>query len=149
MTAVKSWVHYLINDYAYRRREMLDLYGRYIVHKEDVPIFTRVVPDYNKINNTINNDFFSEIIDTKVGYMLGNPIVYSLNPDQADKSLRTRYVGGRSYTTQNHSSRIYDRCPSRTSRQLEGPHLPSNPGAQPENSYSAVISPQSDFAGID
>lgn len=59
------------NRYLYRRYEAI--YG-------GVPIFDRQ-PRYeeeeNPINNKVNNDFFSEIIDFKVGYFAGEPIAYS------------------------------------------------------------------------
>jgi len=56
------------------------LYNRY--KTTQVPIFDREFEaneSANKINNKINNDFFSEIVDTKVGYMFGNPISYQLD----------------------------------------------------------------------
>ena len=55
------------------------LYDRYRAILTGVPIFGRQ-PRYeeeNPINNRINNDFFSEIVDFKVGYFAGEPIAYS------------------------------------------------------------------------
>lgn len=56
------------------------LYERYQVVKSGVPIFDRT-PRFDSgddvINNTVNNDFFSEIIDMKVGYFSGVPVAYS------------------------------------------------------------------------
>lgn len=56
------------------------LYKRYMAIQGGVPIFDRI-PRYeeeqNAINNKVNNDFFSEIIDFKVGYFAGEPITYS------------------------------------------------------------------------
>lgn len=55
------------------------LYNRYRAIYGSVPIFQRE-PMYeeeeNPINNTINNDFFGEIVDFKTGYFAGNPIAY-------------------------------------------------------------------------
>ena len=55
------------------------LYQRYMGVLEGVPIFRRQ-PRYegeeNAINNQVNNDFFSEIVDFKTGYFAGEPIVY-------------------------------------------------------------------------
>ena len=57
-----------------------DLYKRYMAIYGGVPIFDRK-PRYeeeeNPINNKVNNDFFSEIVDFKVGYFAGEPISYS------------------------------------------------------------------------
>ncbi len=56
------------------------LYDRYNGIREGVPIFARS-PRFEDaediINNKINNDFFSEIIDFKTGYFAGVPIAYS------------------------------------------------------------------------
>lgn len=65
---------------------MKSLYSRYRIEMGDVPIFSRE-PRFLKdkaeatINNKINNDFFSEIIDTKVGYFSGKPANYSYSDD--------------------------------------------------------------------
>lgn len=53
---------------------------RYKVCYEGVPIFGRTPRfDHNDslLNNQLNNDFFSEIIDIKTGYFAGKPIAYS------------------------------------------------------------------------
>jgi len=57
----------LIDGHAKRRAEMIRLYERYKADACGVPIFQRQGPDYEAINNKVNNDFFSEIIDTKIG----------------------------------------------------------------------------------
>lgn len=59
-----------------------NLYERYEALEEGVPIFSRRPRFHEKgepepINNRINNDFFSEIIDFETGYFSGNPISYS------------------------------------------------------------------------
>ena len=72
------------------------LYGRYRTLSNDVPIFKREprfkTDDKNKaiVNNKINTDFFSEIIDIKVGYFAGKPFVYKYNDD----SDSMYYTGG-------------------------------------------------------
>jgi SPP1 family phage portal protein len=71
----------LLEDHAPTRQRMISLYERYKASAQGVPIFTRTVPDYEKVNNRLNNDFFSEIIDTKVGYFMGKPVVYSVDRD--------------------------------------------------------------------
>lgn len=62
---------------------MQDLIDRYEALEGCVPIFNRK-PRFGSekekkevINHKINNDFFSEIVDFKVGYFAGNPIAYS------------------------------------------------------------------------
>ena len=69
----------LISDHAPRAAKMRALYKRYKAEQDGVPIFTRPMPDANKINNKLNNDFFSDIVDTKVGYFAGEPIAYNLD----------------------------------------------------------------------
>lgn len=55
------------------------LYERYQVIDGAVPIFNRKprFPESDPINNKINNDFFSEIVDFKVGYFAGKATSYS------------------------------------------------------------------------
>ena len=55
-----------------------DRYGRYKQSKENTPILTREFDGEaaKKINNKLANDWFGEIVDTKVGYMFGLPIAY-------------------------------------------------------------------------
>lgn len=65
------------------------LYNRYMAIYGGVPIFERQ-PRYdeeNPINNKINNDFMSEIVDFKVGYFAGEPIAYSYSKtDESEES---------------------------------------------------------------
>lgn len=77
---------------------MKDLYGRYQAELDRVPIFTREprfsdtakVNEVGKpqeleaesaINNKVNNDFFSEIIDVKVGFFAGKAANYTYGDD--------------------------------------------------------------------
>lgn len=69
----------LIADHCQKYTKMKTLYERYKAETTAVPILTREFADSRKINNKLNNDFFSEIIDTKVGYFAGKPITYSLD----------------------------------------------------------------------
>lgn len=64
----------LIKKHQPRAEEMKKLYERY--KTTDVPIFDRKLDDPMKINNQVNNDFFSEIVDKKVGYFAGVPVSY-------------------------------------------------------------------------
>ena len=56
---------------------LLKKYKRYKASKDGVPIFKRQLPDLDKVNNKINNDFVGEVIDTKLGYMMSVPISYT------------------------------------------------------------------------
>lgn len=70
----------LIDDHAPKRAKMLALYNRY--KTDDLPIFNREFEDKEKINRKLNNSFDSEIVDTKVGYFIGNPISYQARDEQ-------------------------------------------------------------------
>jgi SPP1 family phage portal protein len=70
----------LIADHAPKRAKMLALYNRY--KTDDLPILNREFEDENKINRKLNNSFDSEIVDTKVGYFIGNPISYQVDDVQ-------------------------------------------------------------------
>lgn len=70
----------LIADHAPKRAKMLSLYNRY--KTDDLPILNREFEDQNKINRKLNNSFDSEIVDTKVGYFIGNPISYQVDDVQ-------------------------------------------------------------------
>ena len=66
-----------------------NLYKRYKAIAGGVPIFDRQ-PRYeeeeNPINNKVNNDFFGEIVDFKVGYFAGSPATYSYSVgDEAEE----------------------------------------------------------------
>lgn len=65
------------------------LFNRYIAIDGYVPIFQRQ-PRYDEdkpINNKVNNDFFGEIVDFKVGYFAGEPISYSYsNTEEAEET---------------------------------------------------------------
>lgn len=72
------------NNADYNKR----LIERYEAQEDGVPIFKRTPRFGNSedaINHKLNNDFFSEIIDFKVGYFAGNPIGYSYS--NTDESL--------------------------------------------------------------
>src|SRR5699024_57025 len=73
----------LIADHAFTKAKTFDMYERYKASLSAVPIFNRTFEnDATKINAKLNNDFFSEIIDVKVGYMLGKPVTYSIDKNK-------------------------------------------------------------------
>lgn len=65
------------------------LYRRYMGITNGIPIFGRQ-PRYKEdkpINNKVNNDFFGEIVDFKVGYFAGEPIAYGYSDtDEAEET---------------------------------------------------------------
>jgi SPP1 family phage portal protein len=67
----------IIKKHYYNARYNKKLYKRYRTLENEVPIFRRE-PTFkdDQINNKINNDFFSEIVDFKTGYFAGKPISY-------------------------------------------------------------------------
>ena len=86
----------LISETKTERNKRLLNYNRY--KAETVPILTRKPADYaqgnahvqrvdDKVNNTLNNPLDAEIVDTKVGYMFGNPISYVV--DKQAQSLKS------------------------------------------------------------
>jgi len=70
-----------INDNSANAEALKALYNRYKITA--VPIQTRTLPDYidTDVVTRLNNDFFSEIVDTKTGYMGAIPIKYSVADD--------------------------------------------------------------------
>lgn len=77
-------IHDAIAEHAVTNARVLSLYNRY--KAEHLPIHTRTFADETKINRIISNSFDSEIVDTKVGYFLGNPISYQV--DESNKVLQ-------------------------------------------------------------
>ncbi|HFK1403109.1 TPA: phage portal protein [Bacillus cereus] len=72
----------IIDEFEPLKQRMINRYERYKASEKGVPIFTREFKgdgNKDKVNNKLNNDFFSEIIDTKIGYMFGLPVSYSLD----------------------------------------------------------------------
>lgn len=68
----------IIKKHADNSAYNMQLYERYQALDGAVPIFSRKprFEEENQINNKINNDFFSEIVDFKVGYFAGKAIAY-------------------------------------------------------------------------
>ncbi|WP_164670955.1 phage portal protein [Virgibacillus doumboii] len=89
----------IIADHKEERERMMNLYERYQASQKGVPIFNRKHPNYDefgirsvkriddKVNNTLNNAFDGEIIDTATGYFLGHPITYKYN--EGEDAART------------------------------------------------------------
>ena len=73
-------INRIVDKHQHNARFNEELIARYEAIDGGVPIFDRI-PRFaegdDSINNKINNDFFSEIVDFKTGYFAGNPISYS------------------------------------------------------------------------
>jgi SPP1 family phage portal protein len=80
----------LIGDIVFENRtrhhHQITLYERFKGTKEGLPILRRTFPIENtsKINSQLANDFFSDIINTKIGYFMGNPVSYKLTKKDAN-----------------------------------------------------------------
>ncbi len=75
----KELLYKIIQKHLHNAMFNKQLHKRYMAICGGVPIFDRQ-PRYEEedpINNKVNNDFFSEIVDFKVGYFAGEPISYS------------------------------------------------------------------------
>ncbi|QIQ61204.1 portal protein [Bacillus phage vB_BcM_Sam46] len=73
-----------IAEHAAMSKDAQHRFGRYVQAKKHTPIMNREFDGEaaKKINNKLANDYFGEIVDTKVGYMFGVPVTVAY-----DKSL--------------------------------------------------------------
>lgn len=65
------------------------LFNRYTTMDGALPIFKRKprFDEADPINNQINNDFFSEIVDFKTGYFAGEPIAYGYSTNEEAEDM--------------------------------------------------------------
>ena len=85
----------LINEHKPARDRMIGMMNRYRVDPVQIwysptgsnTIFRRAFEDKTKVNNQINVDHFSNIVNTKTGYFIGEPITYSVNADAANHDI--------------------------------------------------------------
>ena len=84
------------------RRRMFNLYERYQAKQDAIPVFrhdpVKQYEDFETggnvkridqfVNNKLNNAFEVEIVDTRVGYMHGVPIVYRDEDDEETKLIQ-------------------------------------------------------------
>ena len=78
----------IINKHRYNAEYSRKMLDRYQALEDAVTIFERkprFEDEAEAINHRINNDFFSEIVDFKVGYFAGNPIAYSYSSTEEAK----------------------------------------------------------------
>ena len=85
-------LNHIIEKHGANREYNKALHKRYEALADKVPIFLRQprFEEDNPVNNTINNDFFGEIVDFKTGFFAGKPAVYSY----ADTSESNEDTGG-------------------------------------------------------
>lgn len=83
-------LHNILTKHLANREYNERLYQRYVTVSEGVDIFARkprFEEEENAINNKVNNDFFGEIVDFKVGYFAGKPISYGYSKtDEAEET---------------------------------------------------------------
>lgn len=79
----------VIKDEETEHNRRFKLYMQYKQSEDYVAIFQRTFDDKNKVNRELPNDFFGDIVDTKVGYLAGKPITYQLdkNPYMTETQL--------------------------------------------------------------
>jgi SPP1 family phage portal protein len=84
----------IIADHAQFKADALKKYGRYKQSREATPILTREFEGEaaKKINNKLANDFFGEIVDTKVGYMFGNPVNYMYDKQEQGHEMAAEQI---------------------------------------------------------
>ncbi|MFP7199696.1 phage portal protein [Lysinibacillus halotolerans] len=102
----------IIDETRIDRERRLQMYNRYKAQEDAVPILTRKPIDFDtptnstikrlddKVNNRLNNAFDAEIVDTKIGYMFGNPISYVVDK-RNEKQLEMLYDAMEKFNTRN------------------------------------------------
>ncbi|WP_214811949.1 phage portal protein [Exiguobacterium sp. s181] len=74
----------LIEKHKPQRDRMLMNHQRYKTDASGVPVFHRIFERDVTIDNRINNDYFSEIVDIKTGYFAGKPAAYAYDKQEQD-----------------------------------------------------------------
>ncbi|MCM3281487.1 phage portal protein [Exiguobacterium sp. MER 193] len=72
----------LIEKHKPQRDRMLMNHQRYKTDASGVPVFHRIFERDVTIDNRINNDYFSEIVDIKTGYFAGKPAAYAYDKQE-------------------------------------------------------------------
>ncbi|OGX78216.1 phage portal protein [Exiguobacterium sp. SH31] len=72
----------LIEKHKPQRDRMLMNHQRYKTDASGVPVFSRSFERDVTIDNRINNDYFSEIVDIKTGYFAGKPAAYAYDKQE-------------------------------------------------------------------
>lgn len=75
-------INRIVNKHVNNAKHAEELYQRYKTREDAVPIFKREPrfkhedKSIEELNNKVNNDFFSEIVDIATGYFAGNAAAY-------------------------------------------------------------------------
>ena len=75
-------INKIINKHVNNSNHTRELYNRYKTREDAVPIYSREPrfkhenSDIEELNNQVNNDFFSEIVDIATGYFAGKAAAY-------------------------------------------------------------------------
>ena len=86
----------LVNEHKIPRERMIGLYNRYTCATDqdwykfgnsDTVFRRKFDVDLVKVNNQINIDHFSNIVRTKTGYFIGEPITYTVSEDAQNKAV--------------------------------------------------------------
>jgi SPP1 family phage portal protein len=87
-------VNAIITDHQTLQTHALDNYGRYQQARANTPILTREFEGEaaKKINNKLANDFFAEIVDTKVGYVFGLPVTVNYDKSVAGYDVAVKTI---------------------------------------------------------
>lgn len=80
-------LNHIITKHGANSQHNRALHERYEALAGEVPIFLRQprFEEENPVNNRVNNDFFGEIVDFKVGYFAGKPVAYVYADTQESK----------------------------------------------------------------
>lgn len=82
----------LIEKHKPHRLRLLTNYQRYKTDASGLPVFHRTFERDVTIDNRINNDYFSEIVDIKTGYFAGKQAAYSYDKNEANYELAIEKV---------------------------------------------------------
>jgi SPP1 family phage portal protein len=74
----------IIEKHKPHRARLLTNYKRYKTDIAGIPIFSRSFERDVTIDNRVNNDYFSEIVDIKTGYFAGKQAAYSYDKDESN-----------------------------------------------------------------
>jgi SPP1 family phage portal protein len=81
----------LIGDHERVAAKRRMLYDRFKAEPYTLPVKNRKYPDTTKAKNEIAHNFAKDIIETRIGYLLGNPVAYSLDLSGVDAEEMSKH----------------------------------------------------------